>query len=202
MIKRVFDIMASAVLLVMLAPMLLLIAVLVRLSSPGPVIFRQERAGRAGRPFQLLKFRSMHQRPTRTHETSRDDPRVFPVGRLLREYHLDELPQLWNVLRGDMSMVGPRPTLLSQVERYTPRERRRLDVRPGVTGLAQVSGNNMLDWEERIEIDLGYLRTASFTMDLTILWRTLGTVLRKDGVYGADGRVRDKAAAVAPPGRA
>jgi len=141
----------------------------------------------------------MHAGPPRAAETWREDPRVFPVGRLLREYHLDELPQLWNVLMGDMSLVGPRPTVPEQVERYTPRERRRLDVRPGVTGLAQVSGNNALDWNERIEVDLRYVDQASLGLDLRILARTVLTVLRKQGVYAADGRVHDKPASVNAP---
>jgi lipopolysaccharide/colanic/teichoic acid biosynthesis glycosyltransferase len=180
------------VLLVALSPLLAAIAAGVRLSSPGPAIFRQERAGRGGHPFVLYKFRSMHLVPATSPETSRADPRVFPLGRVLREYHLDELPQLWNVLVGDMSLVGPRPTLVSQVARYSERERARLAVRPGLTGLAQVSGNNALPWNERIEVDLEYVRRASLRLDLAILWRTLGTVLRREGVYGADGRVRDK----------
>jgi len=191
--KRAFDILVSLVLLLILSWLLAAIGIGIRLSSPGPVIYRQLRAGKDGHPFTLFKFRSMHTATAvQTHETWKGDSRVFLLGRFLREYHLDELPQLWNVLVGDMSLVGPRPTLLSQVERYTNHERGRLKVRPGITGLAQVSGNNELDWDQRIEVDLEYVEHASFLLDLRILWRTLRTVLRKEGVYGADGRVRDK----------
>jgi len=191
--KRAFDILVSLVLLLILSWLLAAIGIGIRLSSPGPVIYRQLRAGKDGHPFTLFKFRSMHTATAvQTHETWKGDSRVFLLGRFLREYHLDELPQLWNVLVGDMSLVGPRPTLLSQVERYTSHERGRLKVRPGITGLAQVSGNNELDWDQRIEVDLEYVEHASFLLDLRILWRTLRTVLRKEGVYGADGRVRDK----------
>jgi len=191
--KRAFDILVSLVLLLILSWLFAAIGIGIRLSSPGPVIYRQLRAGKDGHPFTLFKFRSMHtSTAVQTHETWKGDSRVFLLGRFLREYHLDELPQLWNVLVGDMSLVGPRPTLLSQVERYTSHERGRLKVRPGITGLAQVSGNNELDWDQRIEVDLEYVEHASFLLDLRILWRTLRTVLRKEGVYGADGRVRDK----------
>lgn len=192
MIKRAFDVAVSAVLLAALAPVFAVIAAGIKLGSPGRVIFRQTRAGRDGRPFTLYKFRSMDETPATGIETSLADPRVFPFGRVLREYHLDELPQLWNVLVGDMSLVGPRPTVPSQLERYTPRERGRLAVRPGLTGLAQVSGNNELEWSQRIEVDLEYVRRASLATDLWILWRTVGTVITKRGVYGIDGRVLDK----------
>ena len=191
--KRAFDILVSLALLLILSPLFAAIGIGIRFSSPGPVVYRQLRAGKDGCPFTLFKFRSMHNAKTvKTHETWKGDSRVFLLGQFLREYHLDELPQLWNVLAGDMSLVGPRPTLLSQVKRYTSHERGRLKVRPGITGLAQVSGNNELDWNQRIEVDLEYVEHASFLLDLRILWRTLRTVLRKEGVYGADGRVRDK----------
>ena len=192
MMKRAFDIVVSALLLLVLSPLMAIVALGIKLSSRGPVLFRQERAGLRGRPFDLLKFRSMHVDPAASLETSSSDPRVFAWGRVMREYHLDELAQLWNVLKGDMSLVGPRPTLLSQVERYSPEERRRLDVRPGLTGLAQVSGNNLLDWDDRIKVDLEYVRKAGLFSDLKILWRTVFTVARKEGVYGPDGHVRDK----------
>jgi lipopolysaccharide/colanic/teichoic acid biosynthesis glycosyltransferase len=191
-VKRAFDVVASLALLALLSPALLAAAVGIKLGSPGPVLFRQTRIGKDGRHFTLYKFRSMHASPASSRETGRDDPRVFRFGRLLREYHIDELPQLWNVLIGDMSLVGPRPTLGEQVERYTPRQRGRLRVRPGLTGLAQVSGNNALDWDRRIEVDLEYVARASVWLDLKILWRTVGTVLRRQGVYAADGRVHDK----------
>lgn len=190
-LKRILDVATAVLLLALVAPLLAVIALGVRLSSPGPILFRQIRAGRGARPFTLLKFRSMAVARPSTHDTAHDDPRVFPLGRVLREYHLDELPQLWNVLRGDMSLVGPRPTLPSQVAQYTPEQSVRLLVRPGLTGLAQVSGNNELPWRDRIAIDVEYVRGVSFRLDVRILLRTVLTVLRKEGVYGRDGRVRD-----------
>ena len=192
MVKRIFDIVVSSFLLLVGAPLFVLIAAGIFLSSPGPVLFHQQRAGKEGRTFVLYKFRTMHPGPQDAGETFLGDPRVFPFGRLLREYHLDELPQLWNILVGDMSLVGPRPGLPSQAERYSERERGRLRVRPGLTGLAQVSGNNLLEWDDRIEVDLQYADNASLRFDLRILYRTIGTVLRKQGVYGPDGWVRDK----------
>lgn len=192
MLKRIFDVVVSSFLLMAGAPLFAVIAAGIFLSSPGPVLFRQERAGKEGRTFTLYKFRTMHPGPEEASETFLGDPRVFPLGRLLREYHFDELPQLWNILNGDMSLVGPRPGLPSQVERYSERERGRLRVRPGLTGLAQVSGNNELEWNDRIEVDLQYADNASLWLDLQILYRTVGTVLRKQGVYGPDGWVRDK----------
>lgn len=191
--KRAFDVLVSSALLTVLSPLMGAIAVGIRLSSRGPVLFRQKRAGLGSHSFVLLKFRTMHDAlDPAVQETFRGDPRVFPFGRVLREYHLDELPQLVNVVRGDMSIVGPRPGLPSQAERYSQRERGRLQVRPGLTGLAQVSGNNELDWERRIEIDLEYVRTASLRLDLCILARTIGTIARREGLYGLDGWVRDK----------
>lgn len=192
-LKRLIDTLASVLGLLICSPLMMVIAVGIRASSPGPVLFRQIRVGLGGETFELLKFRSMNVEPGTSHETWKGDPRVFPFGRFLREYHLDELPQLINVLRGDMSIVGPRPTLPHQVEKYTAEQRKRLRVRPGITGLAQVSGNNELDWDERIEVDLEYIRNLSFWLDMRILARTVLTVLRKEGVYGRDGRVRDKA---------
>jgi lipopolysaccharide/colanic/teichoic acid biosynthesis glycosyltransferase len=188
--KRAFDVVISSALLVALSPLLATIALGVKLSSPGSVLFRQTRVGRGGGLFTLLKFRSMHNWPASSLETWVEDPRVFGFGRFLREYHLDELPQLWNVLRGEMSLVGPRPTIPEQVALYTERQRRRLSVRPGITGLAQVSGNNALEWPRRIEVDLEYVGQASTRTDLIILWRTIRTVVQRIGVYGPDGHVR------------
>ena len=188
--KRAFDVIASFALLLVLAPFLAAIAIGVRLSSPGPALFRQTRVGRGGVLFTLIKFRSMHTWPVPSLETWSEDPRVFPFGRFLREYHLDELPQLWNVLRGHMSLVGPRPTIPEHVTAYTAQQWGRLSVRPGITGLAQVSGNNALEWPRRIEVDLEYVKRASARTDLIILWRTVSTVLRRTGVYGPGGHVR------------
>ncbi|ADG73674.1 Undecaprenyl-phosphate galactose phosphotransferase [Cellulomonas flavigena DSM 20109] len=183
--KRLADAVASAVLLVPLAPVFAVIAAAVKATSRGPVLFAQERPGLHGKPFQILKFRSM-----RTFEDSYDadgaelsnSARITPVGRVLRRTSLDELPQLVNVLRGEMSIVGPRPALMYQVERYDDVQRQRLDVRPGITGLAQVRGRNELTWEEKIAVDLEYVRTVSASLDLRIVLRTFRVVISGGGV--------------------
>lgn len=156
-------------------------AIAVRLTSPGPVLFRQERIGLGGQPFTVLKFRTMYDGPNPIFP---DASRITPVGRFLRRFSLDELPQLVNVARGEMSVVGPRPTLAYQVERYDEHQRRRLDVRPGLTGLAQVSGRNALTWAERIEFDVQYVERRSLRLDLSILARTARALLGGEGVEG------------------
>lgn len=195
LVKRAFDIAVSFVLLVLLSLPLAAIALVVWLDSGRPILFTQDRVGLGGRLFRIYKFRTMVRDAVKVGmglRTARDDPRVTPVGKFLREYHLDELPQIINVLKGDMSIVGPRPTIPSQVATYTPFEMRRLEVRPGITGLAQVSGNNELPWEERIKLDVYYVDHASLLLDLSILFRTISTVLTRRGVYGIDGVVHDK----------
>jgi lipopolysaccharide/colanic/teichoic acid biosynthesis glycosyltransferase len=156
----------------------------VKATSPGEVIFRQRRAGKDGRPFTILKFRTMvadaPRSPLGTYCYA-DDPRVTPAGRRLRATSLDELPQLVNVLRGEMSFVGPRPDLPHHVERYTATQRRRLGVRPGITGWAQVNGRNAIGWEERIALDLEYLDGWSLGRDLRVIWKTIGVVLSRKG---------------------
>lgn len=164
-------------------PLGLLCGLAVRLDSPGPALFRQERVGRNGRPFTVYKFRSMVNEP---NPVVPDASRITRVGRLLRRTSLDELPQLINVAQGTMSIVGPRPTLQYQVDRYTPQQRRRLEVRPGLTGLAQVSGRNALSWAERMELDVRYVDEWSLLLDLHILARTVRAVLTGDGVEGHD----------------
>ncbi len=194
-LKRFIDVIASAAILLLLSPLFVVIGLAIKFSSFGPIFFLQERAGFRGKPFTIIKFRTMISNAIE-HElglrTGADDPRVTPVGKFLREFHLDELPQLLNVLRGDMSLVGPRPTIPSQVDTYTTFEMRRLDVRPGITGLSQVSGNNELPWEERIKLDVYYVDNLSFWLDLKIALRTIGTVITRKGVYGKDGMVHDK----------
>jgi sugar transferase EpsL len=195
--KRAFDL---AILGVAAVPGLLVglaCAVAIKLSGPGPIFFRQERSGLAGRPFRVWKFRTMEDVPPGSGPFP-DAERITPVGRWLRRLSLDELPQLVNVARGEMSMIGPRPTLLYQVERYTPRQRGRLAVRPGVTGLAQVRGRNAIGWAERIEIDLEYVRRQSPWLDLKIMAWTVGAVLRGSGV---EGHPRDDPIAADPPAR-
>ena len=190
--KRAFDVIFSVCSLVVSLPVFILAAIAIKVSSPGPVLFRQERIGKAGVPFELLKFRSMHVEARESIETSSGDRSVFLAGRVLREFHIDELPQLLNVLKGHMSIVGPRPTIPAQVARYSELERERLLVRPGLTGLAQVGGNNLLSWEERIELDRQYVHNYSLSADCRILIRTVGVVIRRKGVYGPEGKVLDK----------
>jgi lipopolysaccharide/colanic/teichoic acid biosynthesis glycosyltransferase len=189
--KRAFDFFASLVALVVLAPILAAVAVAVRVSSPGPVIFRAQRAGLGGRPFDMLKFRTMRQgsadlrNPDGSTFNAADDPRLTRTGSWLRRTSLDELPQLWNVIRGDMSLVGPRPDLPDQLRLYTEADYGRLQVRPGITGLAQVRGRNRLTWQQRREVDLEYVSSRTMWLDLSILARTVPGVLSGRGVFGA-----------------
>lgn len=179
-LKRGFDIITSFFLLVVLAIPLALIALAVKLDSQGPSLFVQERAGFQGKPFKILKFRTMIEDAEKVGSkifTSAVDPRVTRVGRFLRNTSLDELPQLINILRGEMSLVGPRPTLLYQVEKYTQTERRRLDMLPGVTGWAQVNGRKSLTWPEKIELDNWYVENWSLALDIKILFMTIFRVL-------------------------
>lgn len=180
--KRAFDLAALAVLAVPAALVGLVCAAAIKLTSRGPVLFRQERVGLAAQPFRISKFRTMVDRPDNPLFPDRDH--ITAVGRLLRRFSLDELPQLLNVATGEMSIVGPRPTLAYQVARYDDRQRGRLTVRPGVTGLAQVRGRNAMPWAERIELDLEYVRTQSPWRDAQILWWTLAAVIRGAGVDG------------------
>ncbi|MCE0537111.1 sugar transferase [Kineosporia rhizophila] len=194
--KVAFDYSATLVLLLLLGPLMLALALAVRLTSPGPALFRQTRVGTDGREFTVYKFRSMvTDAEARLRELAdadegngvlfkiRNDPRVTPIGRVLRKYSLDELPQLLNVLRGTMSLVGPRPPLPSEVAGYSPTEIRRLRVRPGMTGLWQVSGRSDLTWEESLRLDLRYVDNWSLALDLSILWRTVRAVTQGSGAY-------------------
>ena len=183
-IKRAMDIAGSLALLAVGWPVLAVVAILVRRSGPGPVLFRQERAGRDMKPFTMYKFRTMRADADPFAASPREaaDPRLTPIGRWLRERSLDELPQLWNVLRGDMSLVGPRPLYMDQAREFTEAQRRRLEVRPGLTGLAQVQGRGELPHEEKLEIDVQYVERAGLGLDLKILWRSFAMVGRK-GVY-------------------
>jgi lipopolysaccharide/colanic/teichoic acid biosynthesis glycosyltransferase len=195
--KRVFDIVLAASAVVILSPLLCLIAVLVKMTSSGPLFYIQERIGKDGVPFRFIKFRTMvvgAESQGAGILCLKDDPRVTPVGRVLRRYSLDELPQFFNVLRGDMSVVGPRPGLAYQVREYTPFQRRRLTVLPGITGWAQVNGRNAISWDERITRDVEYVERLSFAMDLRILFRTLGAVLKSDSLIAEKDYFKAKAA--------
>ena len=173
--NRAADTAGAAAALLLASPVLAAAAVAIKLEDRGPVLYRQQRVGRNGREFELLKLRTMVEGAESIgagYAVDRGDPRITRVGRVLRRLSIDELPQLWNVIRGEMSLVGPRPTLAYQVERYTARQRRRLDVRPGITGWAQVHGRAELPWDERIELDVWYVDNRSPWLDLKILLRT------------------------------
>jgi lipopolysaccharide/colanic/teichoic acid biosynthesis glycosyltransferase len=184
-VKRGLDVVVSATALAAGWPVLAAIAILIRRESPGPAIFRQERAGRHMKAFTMYKFRTMRVGGDLfgTSPASPEDPRLTPVGRRLRESSLDELPQLWNVLRGDMSLVGPRPLYMSQAREFTERERRRLEVRPGLTGLAQIQGRGEIPHKEKLEIDVQYVERRSLGRDLAILWRSLARLFVRKDVY-------------------
>lgn len=184
--KRAVDLAVALPLTVALTPVMAGIALWIRRDSPGPALFRQERIGYGGRPFRILKFRTMvvgAESMGAGLAVSDGDDRITRAGAVLRRLSLDELPQLWNIVRGDMSLVGPRPTVAWQVERYDARQRRRLLARPGVTGLAQVSGRAAIPWSERIEIDVRYVEAWSMRRDLAILARTVLVVLGRRGTY-------------------
>lgn len=186
MIRRAIDIAISACALALAAPVLAVAMVAIRVESPGPSLYRQRRIGLHGRPFDVLKLRTMVDGAEHIGAglaIDANDSRVTRVGALLRRASLDELPNLLNVLRGDMSLIGPRPTLPVQVAQYTERQRGRLAVKPGITGWAQVNGRASLPWAERIELDLYYIAHRSLALDLRILWRTPALVFGGEGLY-------------------
>ncbi|GAB3374865.1 sugar transferase [Azotobacter armeniacus] len=180
--KRLLDIFAAAGGLLLLAPAFLVLAWLVSRRIGAPVLFRQTRPGLHGRPFELLKFRSMREALDGNGHPLPDAERLTPFGNFLRATSLDELPELWNVLRGDMSLVGPRPLLMEYLPLYTPEQARRHAVRPGITGWAQVNGRNALSWEEKFRLDVWYVDHRSFRLDLQILLLTLKRVLAREGI--------------------
>jgi sugar transferase EpsL len=182
LVKRTFDVAGAALLLVLLSPLLAVIAIVVRIAFGSPVLFRQQRPGLHSRPFTLLKFRTMNERRGADGELLPDAERLTPVGRLLRRTSLDELPELLNVLAGDMSLVGPRPLLMEYLPLYTPEQMRRHDVRPGLTGWTQVNGRNALSWEDKFTLDVWYVDHRSLRLDLEILARTVREVLTGRGV--------------------
>lgn len=192
-VKRAFDVVFAALGLLALLPVFACIAIAIVLDSPGPVIFKLHVAGRGGRAFDQRKFRTMvkgAREKAHPFETFSGDPRITPVGRFLRRWSLDEFPQLWNVLRGDMSLVGPRPVFVEVANRYAAHEFRRLEMRPGMTGLAQVRGRNLISWNDRVELDIAYIDRYSLWLDMKILEATIPVVLTGEGIYGPDGRVR------------
>lgn len=183
--KRALDLMLTVPLLAILAPLFGLVAVVIKLDSSGPVFFRQERVGQHGNVFEVIKFRTMFvDAPDQgvIVRNAKEDPRVTRVGALLRRWSIDELPQLWNVLNGEMSLVGPRPDRVFRLPQYTERRRHRLLMKPGITGLAQVNGRNAIPWEERYELDISYVHNWSLSLDVRILIKTIGAVLSGSGI--------------------
>lgn len=191
MLKRIFDILLAGILLVLLMPVLVSIALLIRYHLGSPIFFRQNRPGLHGEDFQLIKFRTMKELSNKQGEVLSDEERITRLGRFLRASSLDELPQLWNVIKGEMSFVGPRPLLPEYLPLYNSNQKRRHDVKPGITGLAQVNGRNALNWEERFALDLWYVDHQSFYLDMKILMFTIKKVLMREGIT-SQGSVTNK----------
>jgi len=189
-LKRIIDMVISGIGLIILFPIFVIIGILIKLDSKGPVFFRQRRAGKGGKIFVAYKLRTMVDNAEKIglgYEIAKDDDRITRVGKHLR-WGIDELPQLINVFKGEMSMVGPRPALPHQVEKYSERDRRRLEVKPGITGWALVNGRNILSWPERIKLDIWYIDHWSIWLDLKILFKTIWVVIfTREGIYGKDG---------------
>jgi lipopolysaccharide/colanic/teichoic acid biosynthesis glycosyltransferase len=188
-VNRALDLLVAALALALASPLLAACALAIKLDSRGPVLYRQRRVGRDGACFDLFKLRTMVVGAEHTGAglyIEDRDPRITRIGRLLRRFSLDELPNLLNVLRGDLAIVGPRPTVQSQVDRYTAHQRRRLEARPGITGWAQVNGRTSLSWPERIELDVWYVDNRSLALDLRILARTVRMLVTGHGLYSSD----------------
>jgi len=202
-VKRAFDVAVSGFLLILLSPLLFTIAIAIVADSGFPVFFVQTRPGYKGKPFRIYKFRTMKDLRDQDGNLLPDELRITPLGQFLRSTSLDELPELFNVLKGNMSLVGPRPLLMEYLPLYTPEQMRRHDVRPGITGLAQVKGRNLLTWEEKFELDTYYVDHWSLWMDLKILLLTLWKVLKREGIshkgyatmppFTGSGKLRDSA---------
>ncbi|MCA0353844.1 MAG: sugar transferase [Chloroflexi bacterium] len=192
--KRWFDLIVASLGLLLLSPLLLLISLAIKLTSRGPIFYIRPRVGRDSHEFPFYKFRTMVVNAEGQGlgiEVAHNDQRITLVGQWLRRWSFDELPQLFNVVQGEMSLIGPRPSLPEQVARYTPDQRQRLAVRPGITGWAQVNGRNDIDWAARIQLDCWYIEHWSWRLDGLILWRTIGAILRPVGIYGRDGVAKD-----------
>ena len=181
-IKRIGDLLISFFILAILSPLILIIAICVRVFIGKPVVFMQKRPGYKGKPFDLLKFRSMNDRMNEQGSLMPDEERLTAFGSFLRNYSLDELPEFINVLRGDMSLVGPRPLLMQYLDRYSPEQARRHDVLPGITGWAQVNGRNTLTWQEKFKLDVWYVDNWSLGLDIKILFMTIWKVIKREGI--------------------
>lgn len=200
-LKRTFDIIISFIILMIISPLLIACAIAVKLTSKGPVLYLQERIGEKGKPFTIFKFRTMEEGAEKKGLgllVTKEDSRITSVGQFLRRWSIDEFPQLLNVLRGEMSLVGPRPTLGYQVEQYDDFQKRRLEMPPGMTGLATVKGRNLLSWNERIEYDVWYVDNYTFWLDIKIILATFGTILSGSGVYADNLKVFE----IKPSGKA
>lgn len=192
MLKRLFDILASAFGLMLLSPVILIVAWQVSRKLGSPVFFRQTRPGLHGRPFEMVKFRTMRDAFDENGKPLPDSERITPFGRFLRSTSLDELPELWNVLKGDMSVVGPRPLLMEYMDYYTDEEMLRHTVRPGVTGLAQVTGRNATTWNDRLAYDVQYVKTRTLWLDIKIIFKTIYQVFKREGVVVVPSEVYQK----------
>lgn len=184
--KRTLDLLVATMIGIMLIPIIIIVAILVRLKLGAPVLFKQERPGLHGKPFILYKFRTMTRQRNESGELLPDHLRLTPLGKRLRKLSIDELPQLINVFKGEVSLVGPRPLLMEYLPLYSPEQTRRHEVKPGITGWAQVNGRNEISWEEKFNLDVWYVDHQSFLLDCKILWLTLWKVLRTDGVSSAN----------------
>lgn len=184
-IKRVFDLTVALLLIFLLSPIIIAVALVIRLKLGSPVIFKQQRPGYMGRPFHIYKFRSMTDECDAFGKLLPDEKRLPPFGLWLRSVSLDELPQLFNIVRGELSLVGPRPLMMDYLPRYSPEQARRHDVMPGVTGWAQINGRNAISWTEKFKLDVWYVDNRSFFLDLKILWLTLEKVLRRADINQA-----------------
>jgi lipopolysaccharide/colanic/teichoic acid biosynthesis glycosyltransferase len=183
--KRSLDFVVGALGVTMLAPVMILLAALIRWKMGSPVFFRQTRPGLGGKPFQMIKFRTMRNPDPADGRLPADSERLTLLGGFLRSSSLDELPELWNVLKGDMSLVGPRPLLMEYLPLYNDQQARRHEVRPGITGWAQVNGRNAISWEEKFALDVWYVDNRSLWLDMKILWMTIRKVIQRDGISAA-----------------
>ncbi|MBA96238.1 MAG: sugar transferase [Roseobacter sp.] len=183
--KRFMDILGAVIGLVLLSPVLLVVWAMIRRDMGSPVLFRQTRPGLNGQPFRMVKFRTMRDANDADGNPLPDSERLTNFGRFLRSSSLDELPELWNVLKGDMSLVGPRPLLMEYLTLYSPNQARRHEVRPGVTGWAQINGRNAISWDEKFELDVWYVDNRNLWLDLKIIWLTIRKVLKRDGISAA-----------------
>ncbi|MGA5690594.1 sugar transferase [Cytobacillus pseudoceanisediminis] len=180
--KRLFDFSCSLIGIIILSPLLLLAALFIRMKLGSPVLFRQMRPGLYGRPFFVYKFRTMTDERDENGNLLPDEERITPLGQMLRKFSIDELPQLFNVVKGDLSLVGPRPLLMEYLELYSPEQERRHEVRPGITGWAQVNGRNTISWEEKFKLDVWYVNHQSFFLDIKIIFLTVYKVFKREGI--------------------